>query len=133
MPSSLSLLKLARVYPIFKTCNAWWDLEGHPSSFSADTYLELHKRDYKMQGINACSRIEIFRNLESLRKSLVDGRCLSILTFKNIFILAAAAAKSALEEEGSSARRMRGSGKYVFDSIELLFALYSKASNRSCI
>ena len=131
MPSSLSLLKLARVYPIFKTCNAWWDLEGHPSSFSADTYLELHKRDYKMQGINARSSIEIFRNLESLRKSLVDGRCLSILTFKNIFILAAA--KSALEEEGSSARRMRGSGKYVFDSIELLFALYSKASNRSCI
>ena len=86
-----------------------------------------------MQGINARSSIEIFRNLESLRKSLVDGRCLSILTFKNIFILAAAAAKSALEEEGSSARRMRGSGKYVFDSIELLFALYSKASNRSCI
>ena len=90
-----------------------------------------------MQGINASSSIEIFRNLESLRKSLVDGRCLSILTFKNIFILAAAAAtaaaKSALEEEGSSARRMRGSGKYVFDSIELLFALYSKASNRSCI
>ena len=30
-PSSLSLLKLARVYPIFKTCNAWWDLGGHPS------------------------------------------------------------------------------------------------------
>ena len=58
-----------------------------------------------MQGINARSSIEIFRNLESLRKSLVDGRCLSILTFKNIFILAAAAEEEAEEAAAIAAAK----------------------------